>query len=281
MKQLFGRLAFGFAPKTITNKALKTLSFPGVGRMRDFEKTAINGARKSARRFGKFTIAEYTWGHGPRRALLIHGWEGRAANFAAIVPVLVDAGFTVTAFDAPAHGESTRSETTLFDFGNLVSEYLREQRYELFITHSFGSVPLSFAFNAVGAYPVKNIVLITSPNRFTDRVHQVVKQLHFPPRLSEKLLDEFSVRYNVNPRALSVAELGKHIVPLKTLLIHGVDDKVLPIEWSRQVADAWQNVELVEMPETGHYRILWDPRTQKLIHNLITSTPSTRNKADA
>jgi len=271
MKKLLARAAFAIAPKKVTERALKTLSFPGIGRMRDFEKTAIDGARKNTRTFGKFTIAEYHWGFGPRRALLIHGWEGRAANFAALVPILVDAGFTVTAFDAPAHGESTRSETTLFDFGKLVTEYLREQRYELFVTHSFGSVPLSFALQQVRSYPVKNMFLITSPNRFSDRVHQVVNQLNFPPKLAEKLLDEFSSRFNVNPRELSVAELGKHIAPLKTLMVHGIDDKVLPIEWSRQVAEKWQNVELVELEDTGHYRILWDQRTQELLHRLVTS----------
>src|SRR6267378_1472357 len=46
-------------------------------------------------------IIYYRWGSGSKRVLLVHGWGGRAAQFFALIPRLVDAGFEVIAFDAP------------------------------------------------------------------------------------------------------------------------------------------------------------------------------------
>lgn len=270
MKRIIGKIAYAVAPKKVIRKALDTLSHPGGSRMRDFEKAAISAARRSERSFKSFKIAEYQWGFGPKKALLVHGWEGRASNFAALIPILVDAGFTVTAFDAPSHGASSQASTTLFDFGNLVSEYLREQRYELFITHSFGSVPLSYALNRADGYPVAKLLLVTTPDRFSDRVVQIVDQLGFPARMANDVMDAFDATYGVEARSLSVSSYLSHIRPVRALIIHGKDDRVLPLAWSETVAASLPNSTLMVLNDTGHYRILWDQRTQRALQQLLT-----------
>src|SRR3712207_6641379 len=50
-------------------------------------------------------VAVWEWGNGPTVAL-VHGWGSRAARLAVHVEPLLGAGFSVVAFDAPAHGES-------------------------------------------------------------------------------------------------------------------------------------------------------------------------------
>ncbi|HEX5771250.1 MAG TPA: alpha/beta hydrolase, partial [Nocardioidaceae bacterium] len=45
------------------------------------------------------------WGDGPV-VYLVHGWGGRASQFAAFVEPLVAAGHTVVAFDGLSHGDS-------------------------------------------------------------------------------------------------------------------------------------------------------------------------------
>jgi predicted alpha/beta-fold hydrolase len=52
-------------------------------------------------------IAVYRWGNGERRVLLVHGWAGKAAQFFALIGTLLERGFAVVAFDAPAHGNSS------------------------------------------------------------------------------------------------------------------------------------------------------------------------------
>ena len=50
-------------------------------------------------------VRAWQWGEGPP-VLLVHGWEGHAAQFAGFIPRLLEQGFSAVAFDAPAHGQS-------------------------------------------------------------------------------------------------------------------------------------------------------------------------------
>jgi alpha-beta hydrolase superfamily lysophospholipase len=43
----------------------------------------------------------YSWGTGKRN--VVHGWESRGTALRSFVPVLLEKGFRVVAFDAPAH----------------------------------------------------------------------------------------------------------------------------------------------------------------------------------
>src|SRR5438105_1441963 len=54
-------------------------------------------------------VAVYRWGKADRRILLVHGWGGKAAQFFSFVGPLLENGFEVIAFDAPAHGLSSGS----------------------------------------------------------------------------------------------------------------------------------------------------------------------------
>jgi alpha-beta hydrolase superfamily lysophospholipase len=63
----------------------------------------------------RMTIRAWRWGSGPA-VLLVHGWEGRGAQLAAFVDPLVEAGLSVVTFDAPGHGASTGSRSSLPHF---------------------------------------------------------------------------------------------------------------------------------------------------------------------
>ena len=55
--------------------------------------------------------AVWDWGEGPT-VLLVHGWNGAAAQLAGYVQPLVDAGYHVVAFDQPGHGHSSGTHVT-------------------------------------------------------------------------------------------------------------------------------------------------------------------------
>ncbi len=274
MKKLLLKAQYKLNRKKVIDQLLHRLSNPQVSKMRDFEATVLKQARQSNFKFKDFEIAEYCWGHGPRKALLIHGWEGHAGNFAALIPILVDSGFTVTAFDAPAHGQSSKGTTTLFDYANVVSHYLKNDFYELFVSHSFGSVPLTFALDRADAYPLNKLMLITSPDRFDDRVKQITDMIGLPKEAAEHVMDVFDERFGVDCHTLSVSNFCAKLQPIKAMILHGEEDKVLPPSWSAAVAQQLKNCERIDLKDAGHYRILWDQRTQNHLHRLIENEAS-------
>src|SRR4051812_3545595 len=73
----------------------------GTMRSATRERIAVRGRR----------VVSYRWGYVGPVVVLVHGWRGRASQFAPLVRSLVADGHRVVAFDAPAHGASRGSRT--------------------------------------------------------------------------------------------------------------------------------------------------------------------------
>lgn len=265
-------LLYLIAPSYLRRKAMKRLANPVQRKTRPFEDRILAEARKNTRPFKHFTIAEYTWGYGPKKALLVHGWEGRAANFAALIPLLVDHGYTVRAFDAPSHGNSSIASTSMLDYSDLTEAFLKEGPFDLLLSHSFGSVPLTFALNRADAeIPLNRLMFITSPDRFTDRVDQIVATLGLPERAKDALLADFETSTGLPAKTMSVSHLCTNLRPLHARVLHGSSDQVLPMAWSKRVCEHLPNCQFSLIDEAGHYRILWHQDTQRALLELIKS----------
>ena len=81
-------------------------------------------ATKKIVKFNGLDIVTYRWQGNNGKVLIIHGWEGRATNFESIIKELVNQRFDVTIFDAPSHGSSAKSDTTMKDFGEFAQHLL-------------------------------------------------------------------------------------------------------------------------------------------------------------
>jgi pimeloyl-ACP methyl ester carboxylesterase len=104
------------------------------------EKPVMDDAVRSTITVRGRRIAVYRWGSGPRAVLLVHGWQSRAAAFAPLVRELRDAGRTIVAFDAPAHGLSSGRQTDVRDYAAIISELARaHDGFEAIVAHSFGT----------------------------------------------------------------------------------------------------------------------------------------------
>src|SRR4051812_17648083 len=58
--------------------------------------------------FGGSIVHGFRWNHpASRKVLILHGFESGVVNFDQYVSALVNKGYEVLAFDAPAHGRST------------------------------------------------------------------------------------------------------------------------------------------------------------------------------
>lgn len=109
--------------------------------VRDGDRAVHESARRSPLRVRGRDVVAYEWGTGPDTILLVHGWRGRASQFAPIVRELRAEGFRLVAFDAPANGESRGRRTDVRDWlGALEALQSREGRFHTIIGHSFGAM---------------------------------------------------------------------------------------------------------------------------------------------
>ncbi len=205
-------------------------------------------------------IAVRSWGKGPS-ILLSHGWGGRGTQFFSFIQPLVDAGFRVVAFDAPAHGDSSGKRTNMLDVSGVVAAVAEQEGpLHALVCHSFGCGTSLLAIDRLGLAPGK-LVLISC---FAD-IFWTVEQFGAAFALNQKSLaamrDEAEKRYG---HAYGEPWRWPQLSPQNTiksvsgdiLLIHDRDDHEVPYSHAEQLQLAAPGAELFTTRRLGHRKIL-------------------------
>lgn len=255
------------SPKHSATRALKLMSTPRAYPSKPREQAILKKAEQSTIPYRSGKIALYRWGHelvkSAPTVLLVHGWEGRASNFGGIIEKLFADGWTVLAFDAPSHGGSDVQSTSMFDFTECVGNLLKDHQVNAIIAHSFGCVATTVSLSRNRSLSLAKLVMIASPNRFEDRLQQMVDLFQLSPQTVETLRSMLQRQANYPIFDFAISDLGVQIQVPDRLLFHDMADQVSLFSWSKEIADAWAQEEntvskLVPIEGTGHNRILWD-----------------------
>jgi pimeloyl-ACP methyl ester carboxylesterase len=199
-------------------------------------------------------IAVYRWGNGEQRVLLVHGWAGKAAQFFALIGALLDHGFSVVAFDAPAHGNSSgvfASGPAFARAARMVDE-LQGPFYGV-VAHSLGAAGTTIAL--AQGLKVQRAVLL-APVAFVEPLLEMfIKLRELSDPLAAGLRERFAARYSAG--IISLPLLAKAF-QIPALIFHDPDDGDLPFSHGESIAQAWAGATLVPANGAGHWRILRD-----------------------
>jgi len=198
-------------------------------------------------------IAVWHWGSGPR-VLLVHGWGGHAGRLSAFVPPLLAAGYGVTAFDAPGHGDSDGRFCSLPDFIDAIRVVASECEPVAVVGHSMGAAAAALAL--ASGLPARAAVLIgtpSDPERYTMRF---AKCLKLSPATTATMKHILRKRYGLEWSDLCLAT---HPPPVPVLLAHDRADPRVPFRDSLEIARAWPRAELLVRRGAGHHKIIRDP----------------------
>lgn len=266
MKKRLIKLASGVFPGIVANVAYDKLTSPQISRLRQHENEVIEKAESDFVNFRDVKIRTYKWGSGSKKVLFVHGWEGQAGNFAEFVEEFVRNDYTVFSFDGPSHGSSSKGRTSLFEFSDVVAEMIRRFEVKKLVSHSFGSVAATSALASNQDIEIDRYVLLTTPDRFLDRIDDVVKSVGVSQRVATHLVRRIEREASVIAGELNVSDFVKTARVGGALIIHDKRDSVIPIERARNVAKNWEQGKLVEIEGTGHFRIL---RTKSVIDQTL------------
>lgn len=277
--RLYFSLVGAISPRVAAKKAQEMMETPRLSPPKDREHAVLETARRVAYQFRGEHIQGYHWGNpslqeGSRKVVLIHGWEGHAGNFGNLISMLIENDCTVVAVDAPSHGESAQQPASMFDFGTFVAGFLRQQQPDIVITHSFGSVATIMALEENRALEIDKLVMITSPDRFADRIRQVSDMLNLSPRVEQRLTRRIEDEAGYVVDELNVSDYAPRTNVGAALIVHGQKDQLVPIEWSQRIVDKWDKAELIEVADAGHYRILWHEESRRKIEEFLFGASS-------
>lgn len=209
-------------------------------------------------------LAVYRWGDGARPVLLMHGFQGRASNFAAFVPAILEQGLSAVAFDAFGHGSSGGRGSTVLDHEQAIRAV--QQRFGPFhgvVAHSFGGFCAFHALREgvaagrlVTISAVCDLAYITEAFRLGLGLNKEIKrelvrrsEHYFRPE--PDVWARYSAAYR--PEAITVP----------VMVIHDQDDREVLVAQGRKIAAAYPQAEFHETTGLGHRRILASPEVVK------------------
>jgi pimeloyl-ACP methyl ester carboxylesterase len=202
------------------------------------------------------TIAAWRWGSGPA-VLLLHGWGGRSSQLTSFAAPLVAAGASAIALDAPGHGASAGSSSSLIAFAEALVTVARVSGPVLgALGHSLGAAAVAFAAGQRGL-DVPRLALVSSPANPERYFLAHLGALGVPAArrgaLSRRLARRLGVAW---PDFFVPALVRKFARP--TLVVHDRADRETPWSDSEAIAAASPRAELVTTEGLGHRRILRD-----------------------
>lgn len=222
------------------------------------EKQAENEAEKFQVEVGSKKVQCYRWGSGERTVLFVHGWAGRATQFKSFIKPLLNEGFRVVGFDAPAHGKSTGKKTNILEFEQALQKiYKKVGKPDAVIAHSFGGSAV--LFSAVNGLPVAKLINIACPTIGDEIIDTARRSINGSSKTREffkkyivrkygRTFDEFTPMYNIK----------RVSVPIELLLVHDEDDREASIQQAIALQEVYPEAQLVRTRGLGHTRILRD-----------------------
>ncbi len=210
------------------------------------------------------TIAVYKWGNGKKKALIIHGWSGRATQMYKIIEALLAEGFTVYSFDAPAHGKSTGKKTMMPEFIKTIETVAQTfGPFDVAVGHSMGGIALLNVQAKEALF--KKIVVIGTPDSIYRIFNEFVEKLELKPIIAEKLIKVFE---KISGQSIFDFHGSTQTKKIKTptLIIHDDNDKEVPVTDALNNYKHLKNGELLRTKGLGHNRIM---KNQAVIDKII------------
>jgi pimeloyl-ACP methyl ester carboxylesterase len=255
------------APTVVGRWAIRRFCTPPREQPAGWTPQLLASARVRTMDTGDHEVRVWIWGEGPA-VLLVHGWGGRAAQFAPFVPALVAAGHTVVAYDGPAHGESTGSRATLLDFRDAVRAVgLAARPLAGLVAHSLGATAAALAVHE--GLPVDRVVFLAPPADPAPFFRRFLRTLGIAPALAPSIEATFERQTGFRWRDLVVpAFIPPPAVPL--LVVHDRSDREVPWHDGAAIAAAWPDAALVTTEGLGHRRLVRDPRVAARVVDFLT-----------
>lgn len=221
----------------------------------DAQQQRLAQASHSRHRHADGELALWSFGEGPR-VVLLHGWDGCAAQMLAFVDPLLAAGFAVTLLDAPAHGQSSGEVTSVVHIGEaLLSVCDTLGEVEAVIAHSAGSAGSLWAFNR--GLRVNASVHLCGPSSLRRMLLGAGAAYGLDQAQTAALLAWAQDHIGQPLVALDIENMRDGLTH-RGLIFHDPQDRTVPFGASQALHQNWPDSRLVELSGLGHRRLLSD-----------------------
>ena len=253
--KLTSRMAPDLARRWATHLFLKPPQHPHPGVEREWLARAESLAVTVRGR----RVAAWRWGRAASQGtvLLAHGWGGRGTQLHAFIAPLLDAGYGVATFDAPAHGFSESRYATMLHFGQsiqAVAEAVGGVR--AVIAHSMGGAATALALDKQWLQ-TERVVLISPPTDVEGYSRMFAKAMGVSEGVRQSMQRHLEKIYGFRWQDIEGGRLASRM-RLPALVIHDRNDREVPLAAGERIASHWSGAQFQVTEGLGHRRILRD-----------------------
>lgn len=247
------------AASAITRAVASLTSRPKVSTEQAEALAVAFASRRGVRR-----LATWEWGAGPS-IICVHGWGGRAAQFAPLARHLAGRGYRVAAFDVTGHGDSPGRRTSWRYFLDDTAAFAASfgEPIHGWIGHSAGALSL-LALRRKGALQAQRWVGLCPPSHPYPPIDQIRLRLAPAEAVLSACQDAIAEEFGVGWRLLERGHAFQGLGP-ETLLVHDTADRYLRPGNRDNLRIVCSEARFATTENLGHSRILASPITRELV----------------
>ena len=198
-----------------------------------------------------FIFQTYTWKGNENKVLLIHGWESNSWRWEQLLPYLKQAGATVIAIDAPAHGLSHGKEFNIPRYAQFVNVIVNKIKPNYLIGHSLGGATALYYQSHYPDNSIEKMVVLGAPSDLEVIINNYINMLSLNNKVLKMMQQHYIDNFKISPKDFSGGLFASRI-KIPGLLVHDEEDTVVAFEEAKKIARSWPGAEFVATQGLGH-----------------------------
>ncbi len=274
--KLIQRLAIGYvqtkfkllsviSKKKTAEKAFDVFATPFL---KSVKKTPLKNAETIQFTLNNKKVNGYRWNHPQaHKALILHGFGSAAHKFEDYATMLVEKGYEVLAFDAPAHGNSEGTRTNAIEYCSMIKEVIAKHGpIQSFLAHSFGGISLSLALEDIPHDENTKVVFVAPATETTSAVDGAFNMLKLKSEAVRNEFEKIVLKVSGKKTEWFSMRRAMHNIKASVLWVHDEDDDITPWADALKVKeDNHPNIKFVLTKGLGHQKIYHDPDVKNML----------------
>lgn len=197
-------------------------------------------------------IQAYSWGHGSKKVLFLHGWQSHSFRWKNYIEALDKNEYTVYAFDAPGHGLSSGKFLHVPLYSEVVKSFIEHVgKVDSIVSHSIGGFTAIYTLYQHPQLTPEKLVVMAPPGEASDFFDFYMNTLGLSSKSVELITNQFTEAVGKHPSYFSAKQFAQSL-QVNGLLIHDEEDDETSVQNSKNIHQAWKNSQLLITKGIGH-----------------------------
>lgn len=218
------------------------------------------------------TIRGFRCNHpSDKKVLLLHGFSSHCHNFDHYINPLIEKGYEVLAFDAPAHGASDGKTVNALDYSGMIKKVIELYGpINSFIAHSFGGLSVCLAMENLQHDNNTQIVLIAPATETSTAIDSAFTMLGLRSTTLREALENVIYENSGQTASWFSVRRAMNNIKASVLWCHDEEDDVTPLSDALKVKeDGHSNIQFHITKGLGHRKIYRDAAVKKAIVDFL------------